>query len=146
VPTARVAGSGSRGHFKELIMLTQHPTRPPAETLAQTIRQQIDQRTGRRLQQLQVELGGNRVTVHASSPSYYLIQLALLAVREVHPSGQVDLDIQVLPARSQAPEGRAGAEGGVWWRQDPAMTGPSAAAGRVRSRPEATGRPLPFSG
>jgi hypothetical protein len=127
-------------------MVIQDPVRPTEETLAQAIRQQIDRRTWRRLHQLQVELGGDRVTIHGSSPSYYLIQLALLAVQEVHPSGAVELDIQVLPAGTAAPEGRTGAKGSGRWRQDPANAGPAVGSGRGQSRRQAAGRPLPGGG
>jgi hypothetical protein len=44
----------------------------------------IKQRTGRRLRHLQVAKVGQRIVMQGISPSYYVKQLALQAVRDLH--------------------------------------------------------------
>ncbi|MGE3806801.1 MAG: hypothetical protein AB7K24_19205 [Gemmataceae bacterium] len=63
--------------------------------LEQVLERKIVQRTWGRIGQLRVERAGGRLCVHGCTSSYYAKQLALAAVREMHPSGPVDLDIQV---------------------------------------------------
>jgi hypothetical protein len=65
--------------------------------LEQVINRRISQRTWGRLQ-FRVRLGAGRVIIQGSSPTYYLKQLALAAVREVLPSAPVELDIRVAKA------------------------------------------------
>jgi hypothetical protein len=64
--------------------------------LEEAVERQIRERTWGRIQRLEVEQRGGRLVVHGHSPSYYVKQLALLAVRELDDSMPVELDIQVL--------------------------------------------------
>lgn len=68
----------------------------PAEdgALEQVLDRRIAQRTWGRLR-FRVRMGAGRVIIHGSSPTYYLKQLALAAVREVLPSAPVELKIRV---------------------------------------------------
>jgi hypothetical protein len=68
-----------------------------ARALEQVINRRITQRTWGRLQ-FRVRLGAGRVIIQGSSPTYYLKQLALAAVREVLSSAPVELDIRVAKA------------------------------------------------
>jgi hypothetical protein len=65
--------------------------------LEQVLNRCIAQRTWGRLQ-FRVRLGAGRVIIQGSSPTYYLKQLALAAVREVLPSAPVELEIRVAKA------------------------------------------------
>jgi hypothetical protein len=65
--------------------------------LEQVLNRRITQRTWGRLQ-FRVRLGAGRVIIQGSSPTYYLKQLALAAVREVLPSAPVELEIRVAKA------------------------------------------------
>ncbi len=90
-------------------MLVEEPSRTLSHSLCETLRQRIQERTCGRLWWHWVELRGDQVIVHGSSPSYYVVQLALAAVREMLPLQPVDLDIQVGFRRPQADgEGDAG--------------------------------------
>ena len=62
--------------------------------LEQALNRRITQRTWGRLQ-FRVRLGVGRVIIQGSSPTHYLKQLALAAVREVLPTAPVDLEIRV---------------------------------------------------
>ena len=53
--------------------------------LRQELETQVKARTGRRVQNLQVELLPERVIVRGRAPSYHIKQLALLGVRDVLP-------------------------------------------------------------
>ncbi len=68
-----------------------------ARTLQQVLNHRITQRTWGRLQ-FRVRLGAGRVIIQGSSPTYYLKQLALAAVRDVLPSAPVELEIRVAKA------------------------------------------------
>jgi hypothetical protein len=63
--------------------------------LEQAIARNISHRTWGRIKGLHVHCEQDRVNIHGISPSYYLKQLALQAVREVVPSASVDLAIAV---------------------------------------------------
>jgi hypothetical protein len=86
-------------------------SRTTAEALEQAVRRRIAQRTWGRLRQLQVEVDAQRVIVRGRSPTYYLKQLALAAVREALPTTAVELAIVVArsePGLASAGNGRAG--------------------------------------
>ena len=76
-------------------MPVEEVSRSTDDTLRETLCQRIQERTGGRLWWLWVELRDSQVVIHGSSPSYYVVQLALVAVREVFPERPVELDIQV---------------------------------------------------
>lgn len=76
-------------------MPEQSPPCPAPKQSAEALRRHIDSRTGRRIRQFRVECSGSRVAVHGVASLYYLKQLALSAVREIIPSGPVELDIRV---------------------------------------------------
>ena len=66
--------------------------------MQQTIKQRIVQRTGGRIQMLEVEVIGRRVVVSGCAPSYYLKQLALVGVLDVlgsDDSTQIELNVEV---------------------------------------------------
>ena len=66
--------------------------------LARTIEQHVDLRTWRRIHRLRVEVTDGRVVIHGHASSYYIKQLALLAVLEVLGSPtttEAVLDIRV---------------------------------------------------
>lgn len=65
------------------------------ELLKQSLQRHIVALTWGRIQRLQVEVADDRVTVHGQSPSYYLKQRVLQAVREIVDDAPVDLDIDV---------------------------------------------------
>lgn len=67
----------------------------PEESLQEALHERIRLRTGGRLKWVSVEMDSDRVILHGASPSYYLLQLLLVAVREVLPKHHVDLDFQV---------------------------------------------------
>jgi hypothetical protein len=67
------------------------------KALEQMINRRMTQRTWGR-GQFRVRLGAGRVIIQGSSPTYYLKQLALAAVREVLPSAPVELEIRVAKA------------------------------------------------
>jgi hypothetical protein len=80
------------------------------EKLVQMIQHRIHLNTWGRIHELQVEAHGNRVIIHGSSPSYYLVQLAVSAVREVLPSRPMELHIRVIPTQPRAPVGYNGSK------------------------------------
>jgi hypothetical protein len=125
-------------------MFGENSNRTTDEKLAQVIRNRINLGTWGRIHQLQVELHANRVIVNGLSPSYYLIQLALRAVREVLPSRPVKLDIQIAAGMPHAPEGVNGSDGAACWRQD--LAAPSSGSARVPGRRVVTGFQPPVKG
>ena len=74
-----------------------------------TLEQRILQRTWGRVRQLRVERVDGRIVVHGSTPSYYVKQLVLEAIRELHagaPSEPVHMNITVrtkVPSVRQPP-------------------------------------------
>ncbi len=73
--------------------------------LEEDLERRIVQRTWGRIHRLQVERKGNQVIVRGFSPSYYVKQLALLAVQEMGQAGTVQLDIQVGEGETRPSEG-----------------------------------------
>jgi hypothetical protein len=65
--------------------------------LQEALERQIAQRTWGRLHRLTVELKGERLLVRGYAPTYYVKQLALLAVQEVCETTPVDVEIAVGP-------------------------------------------------
>lgn len=63
--------------------------------LEERLDQQIQRRTFGRLRQVRVEATPEHIVVHGCTSSYYVVQLVVLAVREVLPTTPVVLDIQV---------------------------------------------------
>jgi hypothetical protein len=66
--------------------------------LEQAIKHRILQRTGRKIQTLEVEAIGNRVVIRGCAPCYYLKQLALQGVLDVIGSGRpisIELNVRV---------------------------------------------------
>jgi hypothetical protein len=51
--------------------------------LKRALEGQIVRRAGRRVRQLRVEVGAERVVVHGRTPSYHVKQLVILAILEV---------------------------------------------------------------
>ena len=68
---------------------------PRGADLVQTIERRINERTWGQVRHLDVEVQPGQVVVHGQSPTYYVLQLALAAVREVVESAPVRVDIQV---------------------------------------------------
>jgi hypothetical protein len=87
---------------------TVHPCkkrRPQVAELEQAIKDRIMQRTGGRIQLLDVEVKDNEIVIHGRAPSYYLKQLALQGVLDVIDSAhatrvQIDVQVPERPARS----------------------------------------------
>jgi len=75
--------------------------------LGEDLERRIVQRTGGRIHQLQVERQGDQVIVRGYSPSYYIKQLALLAVQEMAQPVSIQFDIQVGKAEPRPSEGRS---------------------------------------
>lgn len=86
------------------------------------LERQIVQRTWGRIHRLAVEVTADRIVIRGWTSSYYVKQLALVAVREVVEAMPVELDIQV---------------GGGEFRPCPVAAVPGVAHGR----PRLTGRP-----
>jgi hypothetical protein len=63
--------------------------------LEEELERRIIQRTWGQIHRLQVERQGDQLIVRGYSPSYYLKQLALLAVQESGQAFPIRLDIQV---------------------------------------------------
>jgi hypothetical protein len=63
--------------------------------LSEDLERRILQRTWGRIHQLRVERQGDHVVVRGYCPSYYIKQLALLAVQETGESVPVRLEIEV---------------------------------------------------
>jgi hypothetical protein len=74
--------------------------------LDEELERRIAQRTWGRIHQLQVERHGDQVIDRGYSPSYYIKQLALLAVQETARAGPVQFDIQVGTGDPRPSEGR----------------------------------------
>jgi hypothetical protein len=74
--------------------------------LEEDLERRIVQRTWGRIHRLQVERNGDQVIVRGYSPSYYVKQLAVLAVQEMGQAVQVHLDIQVGEGEVRPSEGR----------------------------------------
>ncbi len=83
-----------------------HRQRLAGPELAEDLERRIVQRTWGRIHRLQVERQGDQVIVRGYSPSYYVKQLALLAVQEMGQAVSVQLDIQVGQGDPRASEGR----------------------------------------
>jgi hypothetical protein len=75
------------------------------QELDEDLERRIVKRTWGRIHQLQVERHGDQVIVRGYSPSYYLKQLALLAVQEMAQPVSVHFDIQVGKAEPRPSEG-----------------------------------------
>ena len=82
------------------------PTRGPE--LEEDLERRIIQRTWGRIHQLHVEWNGDRVIVRGYSPSYYVKQLALVAVQELGDTLPVELDILVGEGEHRPSEGHSG--------------------------------------
>src|SRR5437870_172677 len=85
--------------------------RPCVPDLEQTLAHQIIQRTWGRIHQLHVQVDQDRVLVQGCTSSYYVKQLALLAVLEVLGSDdlvRIELDIQVGASHPRAAQGQNG--------------------------------------
>ncbi len=92
-------------------MLLKDAAGPVAPELERTIEQQIIQRTCGRIHRLRVEGVEGRGLVHGCTHSYYLKQLALLAVLDVLDGTPVELDVQVIKAGApRATQGHDGRE------------------------------------
>jgi hypothetical protein len=81
-------------------MLVEDRIRPEVEELAQTIERQVVTRTWGRVRSLRVELDDGRVVVFGRAPSYYVKQLALLAIHEVVGMAPIELNIEVIRPNS----------------------------------------------
>jgi hypothetical protein len=79
-------------------MPVEEPLQACAEGLGPAVRRRITQKTWGRVQELRVAVADGRVVVHGLAPSYYVKQLALLAVREAAGDAPVELAIKVTPA------------------------------------------------
>ena len=75
--------------------------------LDEDLERRIVQRTWGRIHQLQIERQGDQVIVRGYSPSYYIKQLALLAIQETAEPVSVQFDIQVGKAEPRPSEGRS---------------------------------------
>jgi hypothetical protein len=75
--------------------------------LDEDLERRIVQRTWGRIHQLHVERQGDHVIVRGYSPSYYIKQLALLAVQEIAQPVSVQFDIEVGKAEPRPSEGRS---------------------------------------
>jgi hypothetical protein len=81
-------------------MLTEHVLHGGAD-LGQEVERHISRRTAGRVRGLLVEVRGGRVAVHGVTDTYYVKQLAILAVCEAFGPERrppVEIDIQVRPA------------------------------------------------
>jgi uncharacterized small protein (DUF1192 family) len=73
--------------------------------LDEDLERRIRQRTWGRIHQLQVERQGDHMIVRGYCPSYYIKQLALLAVQEMEERIPVRLEIEVGEAGPRPSEG-----------------------------------------
>jgi hypothetical protein len=64
-----------------------HPKKDMPPTPEQTIRRRIVERTGGRVRNLQVEFHDGHLVIGGTTPTYYLKQLAIVAVLEAKLSG-----------------------------------------------------------
>jgi len=82
------------------------PSQSACADLERVLERQIEQRTGRRLRRLRVDVTHERVVVHGFTLSYYVKQLALQAVLEslrAVKGPPVELDIEVGNAGGRDP-------------------------------------------
>ena len=68
-------------------------TKPP--TVAEVIRQCVQNRTGRRVRGLEVEVGGGCVVLRGKALSFHVKQLAQTGAREVLPDAHLQNAIEV---------------------------------------------------
>jgi len=68
-------------------------TTPPS--LGELVRQSVSTHTGRRVRDLSVEVGADRVTLRGRADSFHVKQLALHGAREVVPTLRLDNAIVV---------------------------------------------------
>jgi hypothetical protein len=68
-------------------------TNPP--TVAEIVRQKVLTRTGRRVKELIVEVGGNRVVLRGKTVSFHVKQLAQTGAQEALPGAQLNNAIEV---------------------------------------------------
>ena len=68
-------------------------TNPPS--LAEAVLQRVANRTGRRVRDLRVEVGPNRVTLRGRTTSFYVKQLAQQGAKEVLPDARLENAIVV---------------------------------------------------
>jgi hypothetical protein len=77
------------------------PVRRGVTQLKRELEGQIVRRAGRRVRQLHVEVGADRVVIHGRTASYHVKQLAILAVLEVLGEADqalvADVRVQVEP-------------------------------------------------
>jgi hypothetical protein len=79
--------------------------RPRSVKREETIKERIVQRTGGRIQMLEVEVIGDKVVVRGRAPSYYLKQLALQGALDVIGFGsatkiEFNVEVEARPPRS----------------------------------------------
>jgi hypothetical protein len=89
-------------------MSTEEEGRPGLAELEQAIRLAIVQRTGGRIQTLEVEVVADRVVISGQVPSYYLKQLVLQGVLDVvgpAAASGVECNVQVMASASRPVEG-----------------------------------------
>ena len=102
-----------RGHNLQLpttaplqdLVLPPAEDEPPSAELRQAIKQRIAERTGGRIQMLEVEVLGNRVVVRGCAANYYIKQLALQEILDVMLAAgapRIELDVQVVSAPSKS--------------------------------------------
>jgi hypothetical protein len=88
-------------------MLIDHLLGDPAQ-VEQTLEREISECTGGRIQQLRVEVNGNRLAVHGTTQWYYVKQLAIQAVLgylDDRDSVQLEMDIDIVAAHRGAERG-----------------------------------------
>ena len=68
-------------------------TNPPS--VAEVVRQRVVSRTGRRVRELVVEVGGNRVVLRGKAASFHVKQLAQAGAREALPGAHLQNAIEV---------------------------------------------------
>jgi len=66
-----------------------------APSLADVVLQRVANRTGRRVRDLVVEVGPDRVTIRGRSPSFHVKQLAQQGVQEILPHARLENAIVV---------------------------------------------------
>jgi hypothetical protein len=84
-----------------------HPARgresPSATELEQAIMRQVMQRTGGRIQMLNVEVVGQAVVIRGRAPTYYLKQLALQGVLDrLGPAAEMRIELNIEVADGSA--------------------------------------------
>jgi len=68
---------------------------PSPVALAVELERHIQERTGRKVRDLRVELVSKRVTLHGRTTTYYVKQLAQMGVRDLMPEVELDNAIKV---------------------------------------------------